>query len=65
MEFESATYTAQEAQRLVAGLRLSGGTFSSTIMVAVIPSDQRPVSAQGELYVVIFSGSSEYYCRWR
>ena len=50
VEFESATYSARETQTLVAGLRLSGGTFSSSITVSVTPSEQQPVSAQGELF---------------
>ena len=49
VEFESPTFTAQETQTLAATLRLSGGTFTSNIAVAVIPSEQQPVSAQGEL----------------
>ena len=53
VEFELANYTAQETRMLAAGLRLSGGTFSSSITVAVTPSEQQPVSAQGEIYIIL------------
>ena len=47
MEFESATYSAREGQGLSIAVVLSGGTFTSDILVSVTPSEQRPVSAQG------------------
>lgn len=49
VEFDSATYTASENRLISAGLVLSGGTFSSPITVAVTPSEQSPVSAEGDL----------------
>ena len=50
VEFESATYSAREGQGLSVTLVLSGGTFSSDVVVSITPSEQRPVSAQGWLY---------------
>ena len=47
VQFESATYTASENQVIAVSLVLSGGTASSPIMVAVTPSEQSPVSAEG------------------
>lgn len=48
VQFESATYTAPENRVLTAGLVLSGGTTSSSIIVAVTPSEQSPASAEGD-----------------
>lgn len=48
MQFESATYTAPENRVMTVGIVLSGGTTSSPIMVAVTPSEQSPVSAEGD-----------------
>jgi len=63
VEFDSPSYTAPENSLLRATLVLSGGTFSSRITVGVIPSEQSPVSAQGDTYYAyhICLFTSSYY----
>ena len=48
MEFDRERYIAPETRLIRADLTLSRGIFSSPITVGVIPSEQSPVSAEGD-----------------
>ena len=52
VQFSSRSYTASESSgNISVTLSLEGGTSSSNITVIVLPSDQSPVSAEGNKYV--------------
>ena len=49
VRFSSSNFTASESSGSIpVTLLLEGGTSSSDISVTMVPSDQSPVSAQGE-----------------
>lgn len=58
--FDEKSYTAPENGLIRADLALFGGSFSSPITIGVIPSEQSPVSAQGDFYIIIISHLSVY-----
>ena len=66
VEFTQSSFSAEEnTPSLDVVLQLTGGTSSSPFDVTVTPSEQSPVSAEGNIVCIIYVLTEEYLTnRW-